>query len=128
MSEVEAEKVLLQAKKRAEELDLETVVVASSSGKTGFKVAELFMNVTFVSLGLLVPFKPQLYIAPPKTALLFEKVMFSKVGLLSPRAPPLLNIAPPPSAVLPEKLMFFMLGIHSFPSPQPLQIKPPPRL
>lgn len=42
MSEDEVEKVLLLAKKRAEELDLKTVLVASSSGKTGFKVAELF--------------------------------------------------------------------------------------
>ena len=38
MSEDEVEKVLLQAKKRAEELDLKTVVVASSSGRLVLKL------------------------------------------------------------------------------------------
>ena len=42
MSEDNLEKVLIQAKKRAEKLGIKTVLVASSSGQTGVKVAELF--------------------------------------------------------------------------------------
>lgn len=42
MSERKIRKVLIQAKKRAEELGLKTVLVASSSGQTGARVAEFF--------------------------------------------------------------------------------------
>jgi hypothetical protein len=42
MSEDNVIKVLTQAKKRAEELGLKTVLVASSTGQTGVKVAEFF--------------------------------------------------------------------------------------
>ena len=42
MSEDKVEKLLLQAKKRAEELGLRTVLVASSYGQTGVKVVEFF--------------------------------------------------------------------------------------
>jgi hypothetical protein len=40
MIEIDFEKVLNQVKKRVEELGIKTVLVASSSGKTGAKVAE----------------------------------------------------------------------------------------
>jgi len=42
VSEDDVERVLVQTKKRAEELGLKTVLVASSSGRTGAKVAEFF--------------------------------------------------------------------------------------
>lgn len=42
MSDDKVEKVLMQAKKRAEELGIKTVLVASTTGKTGVKVAEFF--------------------------------------------------------------------------------------
>jgi hypothetical protein len=42
MSEKRVGEVLMQAKKRADELGLKTVLVASSSGQTGAKAAELF--------------------------------------------------------------------------------------
>ena len=42
MSEDKVGNVLVQAKKRAEELGLKTVIVASSSGQTGARVAEFF--------------------------------------------------------------------------------------
>jgi len=44
MTEEEVGKVLMQAKRRAEELGLKTVLVASSSGQTGAKVAEFFRS------------------------------------------------------------------------------------
>lgn len=42
MREDEVEKVLMQSKRRAEELGLKTVLVASTTGQTGVKVAEFF--------------------------------------------------------------------------------------
>jgi hypothetical protein len=42
MSEDEFEKVLLKARERAEDLGVKTVLVASSSGRTGVRVVEFF--------------------------------------------------------------------------------------
>lgn len=48
MSESNVEKVLIQVKKRAEELGIKTVLVASSTGQTGVKVAESMKNYNIV--------------------------------------------------------------------------------
>ena len=48
MSEVEVQKVLEKVKRRAEELSVKTIVVATTRGETGVKVAELFKGYNVV--------------------------------------------------------------------------------
>ena len=48
MSEIEVQKVLEKVKKRAEELGVKTIVVATTRGETGVKVADLFKGYNVV--------------------------------------------------------------------------------
>jgi hypothetical protein len=58
-----------------------------------FVAAELRENVTPVRVGLLVPFRPKLYMAPPLDAEeLREKITPVRVGLLVPPSQPLLKL------------------------------------
>jgi hypothetical protein len=61
------------------------------TGERGFVMAAVLA----AAAGLLDPIKPELYIAPPKSAELPEKLTFSRFGLLVPNKKPDLWIAPP---------------------------------